>query len=316
MELARANLPRLAVPFMLLVAIAGYLIGHSTSTAPSQSPSLEQPHEVSSAIGSLEYGSSSGWRVASATASVPGLSIVHATVLAPHGESAGAGLIAGRLQDAGSAPLPLLFVRRLARLPDTQVVDLENTEAYRYTRLAIPGFDRELTLFVVPSAASSKAVIACYASAAEAATMAECDRIAATLTTPSSEAESDEGLAPEAAYANAVAGTVRRVDALRLELRPQIRAPATGASKAIARLTAGFAAAAGSFSAVQAPAAAGWARATLAASLWSQRDAYAALGRAVENAQSAAYTAAEAQLEAAEGTFDSALTDFALIGYR
>jgi hypothetical protein len=92
----------IAASILVSVAIFGYLIGHSRSSAAP----AEGVREASNAVGSLDYPSTSGWRPAPAAPRIPGLSIAQPLVLAPEGDTSRAGLIAGQFVENGSLPLP------------------------------------------------------------------------------------------------------------------------------------------------------------------------------------------------------------------
>src|SRR6202011_4437572 len=108
---------------------------------------------------------------AAAAPAIPGLTIAHPVVLAPGSDATRAGLITGQLPAGEPSPLPRSFVAGMRSLPDAAVVDLVEVQAYRSSRLSIPGFDQTLTLYAIPNSAGNPTVLACYASAALSAFM-------------------------------------------------------------------------------------------------------------------------------------------------
>src|ERR1039458_756910 len=125
----------IAIVLLFSVTILGYLAGHGHAAAAP----VENTGEASNALTTLNYASDSGWRLASGEPSIPGLSIAQPLVLAPDGDGARGGLIVGQLVAGESSPLPPQLVAHLRQLPNTQVVNLLNTEAYRYARLSVTG---------------------------------------------------------------------------------------------------------------------------------------------------------------------------------
>jgi len=304
-----------AAPILLAIAIFGYLAGHGHSAVAP----MERTREVSSTIGSLEYAPASGWRPASEAPRLPGLSIAQPLVLAPNGNAARAGLIAGQLLDSPLSPLPPQFLARLRRLPNTEVVELQSAQAYKYSQLSVTGSDQRLTLYTVPGSTTSKTAIVCYStvgsSTLSSSYMRACERIAATLTAATGEAQV---LAPDVDYARQVGAAVGRVDALRVALRTTMRLETTAGDiwGLAMHLADGLARAAESLAAVQPPPAVGWARATLLESLSQARDAYAALAAAISSGSPSSYAAAGTRVYEAEGGLSTALKNFALLGYK
>jgi hypothetical protein len=145
MHASGRSLPTAMAPVLAAVAILGYVAGHDRSRAASG----EKSRTISAASVLLAY--PSDWQPAAAAPGIPGLSIAHPVVLSPGGDAAHAGLLVGQLAGGEQSPLPMGFMARMRRLPDTEVVDLPETQAYRYARLSIPGFDRILSLYAIPN---------------------------------------------------------------------------------------------------------------------------------------------------------------------
>jgi len=220
-----------AALIFITVAILGYVVGHSGSTAaPAESTS-----EAANAVTLLNYSSASGWQSVSGAQPVPGLSIAQPVVLAPNGNAAREGLIVGQMPGE-SSPLPPQLIARLSQLPIGEVVDLLNTQAYRYSPLSIKGFDRIVTLFTIPDSATVTTALACYAPAGASSELGACERLAATLSIatgkPQTEVRAFSVLAPDAGYGRRLRAAVGRLDSLLLTLRPEIRPGASTATVA------------------------------------------------------------------------------------
>lgn len=298
------------VALFIAVAIFGYVLGHDRARVASGPKS----RSIFAARVLLTY--PSGWRQASAAPKIPGLSIANQIVLAPGGDAAQAGLVTGQLPTAEPGPLPRGFMADTRQFPNTEVVDLPETQAYRYAQLSAPGFDRTLRLYVVPSPGSDPTILACYASASFSAYMRACEQIVARLTLLSQPSSYD--LVPEPSYVRRLSAWVGALDAQRVALRHAIRygARPETVQRLATSLAAAFADAAGSLAHLEPPVAASQEQAALADPLLRARDAYTALAAAAvaENPYRAA--TASRQVNAAETSINMALESFALLGYR
>jgi hypothetical protein len=309
----------IAALFVMTVAALGYIVGHDRAIAVP----VESMRETSNAVTIVHYSSAPGWRPASAAPAVPGLSIAQPLVLAPNGGATRGGLIVGQLLGSESSPLPSQLLAHLSQLPDTEVVELANTQAYRYSPLSVTGSGEKLTLYTIPDPSTSTTVIACYASAGFTIHMRTCERLAATLIIASGrpeggEARAVDSLTPDAGYGRRIAAVAARADELLLTLRPEIHRGASRAtvSTLAGRLADGLASVADSLSALRPPPAAGPVHATLSESLRQARAAYSALGVAVSAGNASDYATARTQIYAAEAGLSSALRSFALLGYK
>ncbi len=303
------RLPTALVPVFVAVAILGYVAGH----ARSQGASSEKLRTAAGAHVVLDY--PSGWRPATSGPGIPGLPIAHPILLAPHGDSAQAGLLAGTLPRTVLSPLPGKFVASMRRLPETEVVNLLEIQAYRYDRLSIPRFDRMLTLFVIPNPRGDPTALACYASAALAASMRTCEQIVATVTLVDQSQSYD--LTPDPNYARRISASMEALNRLRVALRRELRPDATPSTvqTLATRLAHGFAIAATSLSALEPSFAVGQAHDVLSESILQTRDAYTALAAAAAGDSASEYRAARTRVYEAESNVNWALENFALLGY-
>lgn len=300
----------IVVSVLVAVAILGYLVGHR------HSPSTHPERTLSASVANVVLNYPASWSSAAAAPSIPGLTLNHAIALAPRGDASHAGLIAGQLPGSEASALPRSFVSQLRGLPETSIVELLGNQAYRYARLAVPGFDHELTLYTVPNPGGEAAALACYSSTGFAAQMRTCEHVIATLTLIG-QAQSYE-LTPSPDYARALNASIQTLDQQRLALRSEIAVPVAGATlqRASARLSSAFAHAADAVSALEPSLSAARAQSELEAALLKARDAYAALAAAASAGEAEALTASRTQVYEAEAAVDEALAQFTLLGYK
>jgi hypothetical protein len=305
----------IAAALLVVVAILGYLAGHRGAPAPVgvSSSSAAGSRVVSVADVLLEV--PQHWLRAGAPQSIPGLALEGPLTLAP-GAASTAGLVGGRSPGGQASPLPASFLRTLSIVPHAEVLTFLGGQAYAYTGVRIPGYDRTLNLYVVPTTSESTGptLLACYAANGFAAQLAQCEQIVARLTLVGS-TQSD--LAPDPRYGGQLRGVVGALDGERLALRRQMRVSATPAGVGVlaTKLAAALGKTATSVAAIEPPIAAGAAQASLAAALLAARSAYQALASAASTEQLATYDLALARVEHAEHGIDAALETFALIGY-
>ncbi len=305
-----------AVLVLVTVAILGYLAGHGGSTATPADPT----REASNAVMLVDYAPVSGWRPASGAPRIPGLSIAQPVVVAPNGDGSRAGLIVGQLGGEPS-PLPAGLLERLRHLPSTEVVQLLNTQAYRYSGLSVGGSDLKLTLYAIPNSPTAATAIVCYVSAGSSSDLPVCEQLAPTLSiamgTPQVEVRAYDSLTPNADYARHLTAAVGQLDGLLGTLRPEIHAGASRVTVArlAKRLADGLGGAAQSLSVVPPPAARR-VHAALSASVSQAGAAYAALGAAVDGGSTLAYNVARTQIYMAEGGISAALKQLTLLGYK
>jgi hypothetical protein len=298
------------IVLLCAVALAGYLIGHDRSRAASAVKS----RRISTSSILLSY--PRGWQSAAAAPTIPGLSLIHPVVLAPYGHATQAGLIAGQLPASESSLLPKQFLTAIRSLPDTEVVDLAETQSYRYARLNVKGFDRTLSLFTIPNSRGNPTALACYASASFSAEMRICEQIVATLAVVQQPPSFD--LAPESSYGRKLRASIGALDGQRVRLRSEMRsgAPPPTVQRLATRLAAAFADTAASLLQLEPSLATGQQQARLSQSIMRARDAYIALAAAAASGSSSRAAAARIQVYEAETAINTVLENFALLGYR
>ena len=125
-------------------------------------------------------------------------------------------------------------------------------------------------------------------------------------------------LTPQATYGRQISAALGKVNSLLQTLRPEIRPGVflASASGLATRVSEGLAGAGESLAAIKPPPAAAGTHAAIAASIGSARAAYAALGAAVNEGNTADYTVARSQIYAAETSLSTAVRDLTLLGYQ
>jgi hypothetical protein len=310
---SRRIVPPVVVPVLVVVAIVGYLMGiHRASGVPAASSSAGPAQETRIASGSsvlLEY--PTGWQPAGAPTAIPGLSIAQPLLLAPGGHADHAGLLSGQLPAGGSSPLPASFLVLVRGIPHTEVVTLDNLQAYSYSGLS--GYDRTLDVYVIPTVGQSPTALVCYAASGFSKYLQQCEQIVAKVTLVG---QTSYDLSPSAAYAAQLSGLIAGLERERQSLRRQMHLqPAAGGTLATT-LAARFAAAAASLAALEPPQPASAAQAALATALIGVGDAYTALAGTAAAEGPAGYAVAEGKIQEAEAGVNTALESFALLGYN
>jgi hypothetical protein len=298
------------IPVLVVVAIAGYLLGiHRGST-----PSITATGALRVASGTnllVEYPSS--WQTVASAPRLAGLKIAGSRVIAPAGNSRTAGLISGQLPAGEAGPLPAAFLALVHGAPHVEVVNLEHVQAYRFSQLS--GYERTLDVYVIPTVGGTPTALVCYAASGSSSFFQQCEQIVATVTLVG---ETSFDLSPNASYAGQLGTLIGKLDKERLRLRRKIRASTVTArlSSLASTLAGRFAAASASLVSLEPPQAATAAQAELTTALMSAHAAYVTLSTAAAAEDSAAYSEAEQTVIAAEAGVDTALQNFALLGYN
>jgi hypothetical protein len=304
-----AALPAFIVPLLVLVAVFGYLVGHTHSG--SGSSGVARTARGADVV--FQY--PPGWAPASSGPQLDGLSLSHATRVAPTGQAQRAGLLVGSLPTNDPGPLPASFVARLTRLPQTAIVNLIEAQAYRYTQLHVRGFAPTLTLFAIPNPDGASTALACYAPSSSSPYMRACEETVAAVTVAGQ--SQTYQLAPEPKYASELSATIRTLDRLRTSLERELHPQITAArAEQLARaLAAGFGDARTALTKLEPNAPVEQAQAVLASAIGQAGAGYEALGAAVAALSVPTYEAAQARVATAEASVDKALENFALLGY-
>jgi hypothetical protein len=301
-------LPLEVVPVLIAVAILGYVAGHSSGNSASPENQAQKGADVA-------LGYPAGWRMAKIAPGIPQLSVANVIVLAPNGNAEKAGLMFGSLPSGELAPLPKRFVATLRRLPTPQIVNLVETQAYKYSQLSVPGYDKRLTLFVIPNPGRRPKLFACYAVAGSSAEMRQCEASVATASAVG-QPEAYE-LAPEPTYASAISATVSTLDALRAALKRELGPDVTvsAARRLAMELAEGFATAAGALDRLHPSVVAEPVHGALTDAARRAHDGYVALAAAIGERDVTRYELAQKAVARAEADLDTALGSFVLLGY-
>jgi hypothetical protein len=299
------------IPFLVVVAIVGYLLGIHRSSAPSIPVTSGAQKVASGASVLLEYPAS--WQPASSPPTLPGLTFTTPLLLAPGGKAAQAGLLSGQFPAGAPSPLPVSFLALLHVVPHVEVANLAHLQAYRFSGLS--GYERTLDIYVIPTVGGSPTALVCYAPTGSTSYLNQCEQIVASVTLV---AQTTYNLSPSAGYASQLAVLIAALEKERVTLRREIHASTTlsAAGSPASTLAARFESAATSLTALEAPQAASAAQAALVTAFTQAHTAYAALASAASSGDASSYSAAEAQVSAAETGVDSALENYALLGYN
>ncbi len=303
------GLPTFVIPLLILVAVLGYLAGHSSSkSAPTATLRTARSADLV-----VQY--PRGWAQQSRGPRITGLTLTEAMLFAPRAAVSSAGLIVGSLPRGEPSPLPSAFVAKLSTLPQVALVDLIEAQAYRYTELRLPGFVHTLTIFVIPNPEGAATALACYAPSASSPYMRDCERtVAAVLVAGRSHGYQ---LTPEPKYAAEISATVDTLDRLRVLLKGELAAnrSAARAEQLTRRLAGGFAEAGRSLSGLEPAEPVEQAQAVLVSAIEQARVGYESLASAAAAGNAAEYEAARTDVSRAEASVDQALQSYALLGY-
>ena len=169
----------------------------------------------------------SGWLPASAAPTIPGLVGGPAARAGPGWQRRTRG--PRRREDARQRirPVPPQFLTALREPPDTEVVDLLNTQAYRYSGLGVASSGLALTLYTIPTSATSTTAIVCYAQRRvleRSAGVRTARRHAHDRDDQPAGRSADLSVAdPPAGLRTQISAIASRVNALLGTLRPQLR---------------------------------------------------------------------------------------------
>ncbi len=298
----------IATSLLVAVAILGYVTGHGKSESP-----LPRVLIAANSMVTIQYPGS--WGPMTSGQSIPGLTFEDPLRLAPHGDAGHAGLLAGRLAETSTTPLPPQLVSALRQAPSAEVVGLRGAEAFRYREVKLAGFDESLTLYSIPASTGNATAVACYAPPSSPAYLRECDRMVAALVLNTQ--INSNVLVPSQAYAKQLEAVIGPIDSLRVRLRAKLAGRPTRAtvSTLATRLAAGIASPLSALGSAQPPPTASAMHLTLIESLTSVRDAYTKLADAARLGGSARYAAAREKVDKSEARFGTALGELHLIGY-
>jgi hypothetical protein len=288
---------------VLLAALAGVLIGHSSQAEPAA-----PPQKVSGA--KLGFTAPAGWRRVSAPA-VPGLDLDGAVAVADP-ETPGATIVAGIADGSGSRLLPSAFERRLPDAPKTDdPVKLGRLQAYRYRKLA-PRGGPPLTVYASPLARDGVATVACLGPATDE----DCDRAASTLALRSD--LKPRPLGPARAYGAAVGSAIDRLGRERRDAQRALSRAKTSKGQAprAKDVAAAYDKSANALEKAPAGPLEARANASLRTALLRARDAYRDLSSAAAKRRKADYSDARRQARRADDDARQAVAELDALGYE
>jgi Protein kinase domain len=290
----RRRLIALVGGVMVLVAVAGYLVGQSGGDKAAPASKVASNDEIA-----LAY--NSRWTPGGDPAAVRGLKLVSPIAL----QSGSARIVAGKIANPGPGLLPVGVPPPSA----TGVVTLDRTPALRHTDVPA-GAGTSATVFVV-STENGPEAIACVGASAKG-----CEGVAATLRMKGGAGALD--IRPSKAYATALTAVVadhaRREVADRRALARAGSSPAqAAAAAAAARAQAALAARA---RALPAPKAAAAANAAVVAAIGGTATGYKRLAGAARAHDAGAYRRAGGALQRAQARLTAAVAALKLLGYQ
>ncbi|HEY1834542.1 MAG TPA: hypothetical protein VGG08_08910 [Solirubrobacteraceae bacterium] len=310
------RVPPVLAPVLIVLAIFGYIVGtHTGGDSHASSRTAGKPQIATGHTIVLEYPST--WTKPANTATVAGLTVGEPLTLAPRDDEAHAGLLSGQLP-SDADPLPKEFLDLLEKVPTTEVINLLDVQAYKYTDLAVKGLDGALVLYVIPTPAGRSTVLACFAQRegqhGASPQLAQCEAIVATL---SLVGEPAAELRPESNYGNEVGVVMTRLVGKRAELRKRMsegQDPRKLASLASA-LGGEFSTTVNRLKVIEAPPAASATQAALVHAVERARDAYREFAAQAKDSNLVGYEGAKRNVEAAETEVNEALESFSMLGY-
>ena len=213
-----ARAPALALLALTAIAmLAGWLLSGRAG------PGGDGEAVAKARAGALALAVPAGWVALERAPILPRLGLRDPIAIAPRGGDGRSGLVAGAVEEQGAVPASFLARLRLPAAPE-ETVRLGAGDAYRYQRLRPPGYDRELTLYMLPTT-GAVATIACFAPPGDtAAFMAGCEQAAKTLELDGVRAAP---LGTSEAYSGALDEAMRRLNARRDALRGRLAAART-----------------------------------------------------------------------------------------
>ena len=288
--------PVLAATVIALIGAGAFLAGRGGDGDPEPGALT-----VSASNGLLSVSAPQNWErtAAAAVPAIPGLELTSPVALADTARPA-SGVSVGTTRASGPTLLPASLRRRLSGpLPEPERMPMGELASLRYRRMAVRGFDRDLTLYAAPTSAGV-VTAACY----EPATASEqfsrgCERVVQSVEMLRGEPRPLGGTPELAAATERIVDDVNR--ALRRDRRSLARAKDARAQSAAAEaLAADYSGAARRMEALPAGPALADATAPVAAALRSAARAYRSLAAAARASDPGAYSRAEDSVQVAE----------------
>jgi hypothetical protein len=199
----------------VVAVVAGLLLGGGGGEEEAPPPPSTQPVQPVAA-GAVQLKLPEDYAEVTPAPEIPGLALDPGSVYAPGGRDGGQAIALGQAQANDSTLLPAEFRGATgfgdAEAPEREPVRLGPDgalQAYRYENLQPDGFDRQVTVFAVPTS-EGVATVACLAPPAQAGAFKPvCDGVANTLEVASGE---PFPVGPNAEYAKTLSATLGALD--------------------------------------------------------------------------------------------------------
>ena len=222
----RGTLPAILVA-VVVAAIAGGLLASRDSDRSSAAPARPARSAVASTR-HLTLTVPARWSTVR-SGEGPGLALLEPVRLAPSGADPQASELVAGFAEVDDRLLPRELRARLAATPDAEPVRLGRYAAVRYTRLALAGTDRRLTLYAVPTTAGA-ATVGCFAGpSASTGFLEQCESVATSLVLRGLK---PQPLSPDRGYLRALEANLKGLARDRTTLRRELRAARTPAGQA------------------------------------------------------------------------------------
>jgi hypothetical protein len=296
---------------LLVLAAAGFVVGRGGS--PSRSTAQSQPALTNSASNAdVVLTTPASWRRAERSPEIDGLRLTDSmTLVAGAGD---AGLVVGRVGEAGSALLPAAFERRADPRPTLDdPIRTAHLEGYRQRSLRVVGYTGMVDVLAAPTSGAT-VVFACFFTVATVADRDDCWRIVDSARLVRGEAGH---IAVDTAYAGRLNRVLDRVNGQTASRRRALRKARTprGQGRIAASLARVQRRAARDVRRAEPPSLARAANRAIASAFDDASQAYGRLGSAARAADRARYARARRAVRRAEHAGRTALARLERFGY-
>jgi Protein kinase domain len=297
-----------------LAVVAGFLAGGSgggTKSASSTPTVVAASPDVKAKV-------PAGWSRLGTVPAVPGLGLADPVAFAPGGKDGGDAVVLGSVHDAAdnSTLLSTQLLGALGKVPAHQAMAIgDGLQAYRYRELQVPGFNRRVTLYTVPTS-TGVATLACLSPPAGAAALRPtCDASANTMSLVSAK---PFGIGPSQDYAKSVGGALGALDKAAKAGRAKLAAAKTPKAQAAAAATlaGAYDKAAASLDGLEVSPADAFANGQIVAALKATGGAYAKAAKAANKHDKGAYAKAAKAVTAAQKAVRQAVGRLENAGYH
>jgi hypothetical protein len=251
-----------------------------------------------------------GWTRLAAVPQIPGIDLADPVAFAPGGKGGGDAVVLGSVRTSAdnSTLLSTGLIKNAGTLPERTALQTDSgLQGYRYRNVKVQGLDRPVTLYAVPTS-TGVATLACMA------TQAICDASANTMQLVSAKAFP---VGPSKDYAAAVGGALGTLDKAVRSGQAKLRSARTPKQQgaAAAALSAAYAKAAKTLSALEVSPADKLANAQLAGGLQATAAAYGKAAKAASRNDKGAFARAGGAVTAGQATVAKALAGLKNAGY-